>query len=129
MISNYDLGRGLTALIGFESVGNGYIEGLIREPLTRDVRRSLDKITLLSPHSISLLLIRLYVFMSLPCQLSQSSRQLRLQSNCGGAPHSKLWGMRGASAKLIEFKQIHLLKSFFFFRCSLRFNIIENYVR
>jgi hypothetical protein len=32
-----------------------------------------------------------------------------VKSDFGGAPHSKLWRMRGAYAKLIEFKQIQLL--------------------
>jgi len=48
---------------------------------------------------------------------------------CGGGPRCKQAGHVPAAAKLIEFNQTHLLKSFFFFRCSLRFDIIANYVR
>ena len=48
--------------------------------------------------------------------------------HCGGGPRCKQAGHVPAAAKLIEFKQIHLLKSFFFILCSLRFDIIENYV-
>ena len=48
---------------------------------------------------------------------------------CGGGPRCKQAGHVPAAAKLTEFKQTHLLKSFFFFRCSLLFDIIANYVR
>ncbi len=66
--------------------------------------------------------------------LSQSAMIRELESllgvkRCGGGPRCKQAGHVPAAAKLIEFKQTHLLKSFFFFRCSLHFDIIANYVR
>ena len=44
-------------------------------------------------------------------------------------PAASCGACKAPPPSLIEFKQIHLLKSFLFLRCSLRLDVISDYVR
>jgi len=44
-------------------------------------------------------------------------------------PAASCGACKAPPPSLIEFKQIHLLKSFLFLRCSLRLDVISDYIR